>query len=198
MCVFLQSENIKNYRKKSPLRGWGFGNVPVLSLNNGKKEMNKQIEQLFKRHYRKMYLLAKVLLRDGDAAKDAVSDVFADMLDNNATVDSETAESFLLVCVRNKCLNTLDREKTRERAMTFIAGETESTEEAPERLTDKLESINNYLNSQLTPQTSQIIKMRYRQKLTYSEIAAALRISEAAVYKHIAQGIGKLKKQFNP
>lgn len=82
--------------------------------------------------------------------------------------------------------------------MTFIAGETESTEEAPERLTDKLESINNYLNSQLTPQTSQIIKMRYRQKLTYSEIAAALRISEAAVYKHIAQGIGKLKKQFNP
>ena len=67
--------------------------------------MNKQIEQLFKRHYRKMYLLAKVLLRDGDAAKDAVSDVFADMLDNNATVDSETAESFLLVCVRNKCLN---------------------------------------------------------------------------------------------
>ena len=96
--------------------------------------MNKQIEQLFKRHYRKMYLLAKVLLRDGDAAKDAVSDVFADMLDNNATVDSETAESFLLVCVRNKCLNTLDREKTRERAMTFIAGETESTEEAPERL----------------------------------------------------------------
>ena len=40
--------------------------------------------------------------------------------------------------------------------------------------------------------------MRYRQKLTYSEIAAALRISEAAVYKHIAQGIGKLKKQFNP
>ena len=160
--------------------------------------MNKQIEQLFKRHYRKMYLLAKVLLRDGDAAKDAVSDVFADMLDNNATVDSETAESFLLVCVRNKCLNTLDREKTRERAMTFIAGETESTEEAPERLTDKLESINNYRNSQLTPQTSQIIKMRYRQKLTYSEIAAALRISEAAVYKHSAQGIGKLKKQFNP
>ena len=160
--------------------------------------MNKQIEQLFKRHYRKMYLLAKVLLRDGDAAKDAVSDVFADMLDNNATVDSETAESFLLVCVRNKCLNPLDREKTRERAMTFIAGETESTEEAPERLTDKLESINNYLNSQVTPQTSQIIKMRYRQKLTYSEIAAALRISEAAVYKHIAQGIGKLKKQFNP
>ena len=43
--------------------------------------MNKQIEQLFKRHYRKMYLLAKVLLRDGDAAKDAVSDVFAYMLE---------------------------------------------------------------------------------------------------------------------
>ena len=84
--------------------------------------MNKQIEQLFKRHYRKMYLLAKVLLRDGDAAKDAVSDVFADMLDNNATVDSETAESFLHICDRNKSLNTLDREKTRERAMTFIAG----------------------------------------------------------------------------
>ena len=66
---FCSRKTSKNIAKKSPLRGWGFGNVPVLSLNNGKKEMNKQIEQLFKRHYRKMYLLAKVLLRDGDAAK---------------------------------------------------------------------------------------------------------------------------------
>ena len=33
--------------------------------------------------------------------------------------------------------------------------------------------------------------------MKYREIAAELGISEAAVYKHLAQGISKLKEKFN-
>jgi len=34
--------------------------------------------------------------------------------------------------------------------------------------------------------------------MTYSQIAQQLGISEAAVYKHLAQAIRKLKQRFNP
>ena len=145
-----------------------------------------------------MYLLAKVLLRDSDAAKDVVSDVFADVLYGKLAVRPETAESLLLVCVRNRCLNILNREKVRDKIQNLMMCEAECSEKPAERLSDKLEQVMDYIDNSLTPQTSRIIKMRYRQKMTYAEIASALQISEAAVYKHLAQGIKQLKKQFNP
>ena len=122
-------------------------------------QINKEtIEQLFRQHYLRMYQLARVLLKDDAASKDVVNEVFADVLDgktqlglDNETIASEpplpsaNAGSYLLVCVRHKCLNLLSRQKMKDR-----------------------------------------------------EIATELGISEVAVYKHLAQGIRKLKQKFNP
>ena len=122
-------------------------------------QINKEtIEQLFRQHYLRMYQLARVLLKDDAASKDVVSEVFADVLDgktqldlDNETITSEpplpsaNTGSYLLVCVRHKCLNLLSRQKMKDR-----------------------------------------------------EIATELGISEVAVYKHLAQGIRKLKQKFNP
>ena len=122
-------------------------------------QINKEtIEQLFRQHYLRMYQLARVLLKDDAASKDVVGEVFADVLDgktqlglDNETIASEpplpsaNAGSYLLVCVRHKCLNLLSRQKMKDR-----------------------------------------------------EIATELGISEVAVYKHLAQGIRKLKQKFNP
>ena len=122
-------------------------------------QINKEtIEQLFRQHYLRMYQLARVLLKDDAASKDVVSEVFVDVLDgktqlglDNETIASDSplpstnAGSYLLVCVRHKCLNLLSRQKMKDR-----------------------------------------------------EIATELGISEVAVYKHLAQGIRKLKQKFNP
>ena len=120
-------------------------------------QINKEtIEQLFRQHYLRMYQLARVLLKDDAASKDVVSEVFADVLDgktqlglDNETITSDSplpsTRSYLLVCVRHKCLNLLSRQKMKDR-----------------------------------------------------EIATELGISEVAVYKHLAQGIRKLKQKFNP
>ena len=62
----------------------------------------------------------------------------------------------------------------------------------------KLDQMLNFIDSELTPQTRKVVNMHYRQKLTYREIAEELGISEAAVYKHLAQGIKRMKEQFNP
>ena len=92
-------------------------------------QINKETtEQLFRQHYLRMYQLARVLLKDDAASKDVVSEVFADVLDgkiqlgldnetitSNSPLPSTNAGSYLLVCVRHKCLNLLSRQKMKDR-----------------------------------------------------------------------------------
>ena len=56
--------------------------------------------------------------------------------------------------------------------------------------------ILDFIDNELTPQTSLIIRLHYQQKLKYREIALQLGISQTAVYKHLSQGIQKLKRKF--
>ena len=187
-------------------------------------QINKEtIEQLFRQHYLRMYQLARVLLKDDAASKDVVSEVFADVLDgktqlgldnetaNDKTIASEpplpstNAGSYLLVCVRHKCLNLLSRQKMKDRVHHLLKADTspsivplEATIAERDRETDKYEAILASMDTELTPQTRKVLDLRFRQKLKYREIATELGISEVAVYKHLAQGIRKLKQKFNP
>lgn len=182
-------------------------------------QINKEtIEQLFRQHYLRMYQLARVLLKDDAASKDVVSEVFADVLDgktqlglDNETITSDSslpsanAGSYLLVCVRHKCLNLLSRKKMKDRVHHLLKADTspsivpqEATITEIDRETEKYEAIQAYMNAELTPQTRKVLDLRFRQKLKYREIATELGISEVAVYKHLAQGIKKLKQKFNP
>lgn len=154
----------------------------------------EQIEQLFRQHYPRMYQLALVLLKDEAASKDVVSDVFADVLDGDVELLPDKARSYLLVCVRNKCLTLINRQKMKDRVHHLLqldASPTiepaEATIAAIDRETDKQETILAYMESELTPQTNQVLQLRFRQKLKYREIATELGISEVAVYKHLAQ-----------
>ena len=187
-------------------------------------QINKEtIEQLFRQHYLRMYQLARVLLKDEAASKDVVSEVFADVLDgktqlgldnetaNDKTIASEpplpstNAGSYLLVCVRHKCLNLLSRQKMKDRVHHLLKADTspsiaplEATIAEIDKETEKYEAILAYMDTELTPQTRKVLDLRFRQKLKYREIATELGISEVAVYKHLAQGIRKLKQKFNP
>ena len=187
-------------------------------------QINKEtIEQLFRQHYLRMYQLARVLLKDDAASKDVVSEVFADVLDGKTQLDldNETANdkttasdspqpsanvgSYLLVCVRHKCLNLLSRQKMKDRVHHLLKADTspsiaplEATIAEIDKETEKYEAILAYMDTELTPQTRKVLDLRFRQKLKYREIATELGISEVAVYKHLAQGIRKLKQKFNP
>ncbi len=171
--------------------------------------MNKEtIEQLFRQHYQRMYQLAMVLLKDDAASKDVVSDVFADVLDGDVALRPDSTGSYLLVCVRNKCLNLLSRQKMKDRVHHLLLADASpsiapmdaivSSIDSIDREEDKREAILAYMDAELTPQTRKVLDLRFRQKLKYREIATELGISEVAVYKHLAQGIKKLQQRFNP
>ena len=62
----------------------------------------------------------------------------------------------------------------------------------------KADQMLRFVDEELTLQTRRVVNMHYRQKLTYREISEELGISEAAVYKHLAQGIKRIKEHFHP
>lgn len=172
-------------------------------------QINKEtIEQLFRQHYLRMYQLARVLLKDDAASKDVVSEVFADVLDgktqlglDNETIASDSplpstnAGSYLLVCVRHKCLNLLSRQKMKDRVHHLLKADTSPSiaplEATIAEIDRETESTRQFwliwiLNSRHKPARYSI---SVSAKLKYREIATELGISEVAVYKHLAQGI---------
>ena len=156
------------------------------------------VKALFMEHYDKMYMLARMMLHDDEESRDAVSDVFARIADGSIDVREESAKSFLLTCVRNKCLKMIRAKQVRQRVSRLLQMD-EAVEMVPiEKLTDRLTEVIDYSEKELTPQTLRVFQLRYQQHRTYAEIASALSISEAAVYKHIAQALRKIKNHFNP
>ncbi len=164
------------------------------------QDREQQFEQLFRSEYPRMYRAAHILLGDEDEAKDAVQDVFARLWDGETILRAESQRTFLLTCVRNRCLNIIaqrQRQQANETqlAMASISDETETWfGKSDEELTAMVQQ---YIDQRLTPQTGRIIRMHYDDQQSYKEISGKLGISLSAVNKHIVQGLRKLRQHFN-
>lgn len=153
-------------------------------------DKNEQFKQLFLSEYGRMYKAAYILLGDEDDAKDAVHDVFAQLWAGTTPLREESATTFLLTCVRNRCLNIMAQHKK-------TCGTDGLSAFVDSRDDDELiDAINSYIDNRLTPQTSRIIHMHYDEDQSYKEISSRLGISLSAVNKHIVQGLRKLRSTF--
>jgi RNA polymerase sigma-70 factor (ECF subfamily) len=164
------------------------------------KQKEQQFEQLFHSEYDRMYRVAYILLGDEDEAKDAVQDVFARLWDGETILREESLRTFLLTCVRNRCLNIIaqrQRQQANEKqlAMANLSDETETwLGQSDEEL---VAMVQQYIDQRLTPQTGRVIRMHYDDQQSYKEISGKLGISLSAVNQHIVQGLRKLRQQFN-
>ena len=140
-----------------------------------------------------MYKAAYILLGDEDEAKDAVQDVFAKLWAGTIPLKEESQRTFLLTCVRNRCLNIIAHRQTKQEAIRLLTSEAIASETYDDEI---IEMVNRYVDEKLTPQTSRIIKMHFDEDQSYKEISNSLDISLSAVNKHIVQGLRKLRSTF--
>ena len=140
-----------------------------------------------------MFKAAYILLGDEDEAKDAVQDVFARLWDGTTPLREASQRTFLLTCVRNRCLNVITQRQSRQEAIQFLTSEAIDSGKHDEEL---VEAVNRYVDERLTPQTSRIIRMHYNEEQSYKDISSELGISLSAVNKHIVQGLRKLRSTF--
>ena len=152
------------------------------------------IEQLFKTHYVAMHRTAMLILRDEDAARDIVHDVFESLLRSGL---ADVSGQYLLKAVRNRCLNYIRSLSARERMQELYAIDKQdiAEEEWPDDETMAL--IHSTVVNNLADACRRVVEMRFTYGMSYKEIATSLGISEVAVYKHLRHAIDVLRQKLS-
>ena len=155
----------------------------------------KKLEKLFRQHYRQMYRLATMLLHDDAESKDVVHDIFAHLLRNSQDLREDTAESYLLTSVRNRCLNVIRSRQIQERVEHLYLLDLDTNITPTERLEEELESLYKGIDQLEPPVCRDIIMQHFRDGITFKEIANRLGVSETTVYKHLRRALNQLRTQ---
>ena len=153
----------------------------------------QRFKALFLSESGRMYKAAYILLGDEDEAKDVVQDVFAKLWAGTIPLKEESQKTYLLTCVRNRCLNIIAHRQTQQEAIRLLKPEAIASEMYDDEI---VEMVNRYVDEKLSPQTSRIIKMHFDEDQSYKDISSSLGISLSAVNKHIVQGLRKLRSTF--
>ena len=154
----------------------------------------KDIEQMFRRHYEKMYNLARCILSDDDESKDVVSDVFTQILVDNIVLLPESEEGYLMRSVRNRCFNLITHKSVKERVAKALLDDADVilSEEADERLEQLMLLIDN-----LEPPIRKLIfRLRYLQDMSYQEVADKVGVSKVTVFNHLSKAMDWIKDHF--
>lgn len=157
-------------------------------------DKKRQIERLFRLHYRAMYRLACILLHDTDESKDIVHDVFAQLLTHDAQLHEATAGAFLLSCVRNRCLNEVRNRKTHERVRQLLILDEDLEDTSPEELEAEIRALHVGIIELFPPICREIILLHFAEGLTFREIAERMGVSETTIYKHLRSALDQLRQ----
>ena len=153
----------------------------------------RKLQKLFKQHYRQMYRLATILLHDDAESKDVVHDIFAQLLDDHRDLREETAQSYLLTSVRNRCMNVIRSRQIQERVEHLYLLDLDTTITPTELLEEELKALRIGINLLEPPVCRNIILQHFCDGITFKEIASRLGVSETTVYKHLRRALSQLR-----
>ena len=152
---------------------------------------------LYRQHYDDLLRRACILLHDEEDARDAVSDVMARLITADILPEGERLLAYVRSSVRFECLNRLKRMKLQERIRRALPLDVNDNDNRDEEEA-QFQQYQQFIQTELTPQTRRVFQMHDGERLKYREIAEQVGISEASVYQHLSQAITKLKNRFNP
>ena len=157
-------------------------------------KQEKDIEQLFRRHYEKMYNLARRILSDNDESKDVVSDVFAKILADDVVLMPGSDEGYLMRSVRHRCLNLIAHKSVKERVAKLLLNDAEVI--LSEDTDERLEQIMLLIEDLEPPIRKQIFRLRYLQEKSYQEVADEVGVSKVTIFNHLSQALDWIRTHF--
>jgi len=158
-------------------------------------------EELFRDNYARLCHFAMQFLKDDDAAKDIVQEVFVTYwnMDKNLAPNASTTQAFLYSSVKNACLNKLRRQKLEQ---GFLNDQDADPSEDAVALNAMIRSeVIAELHKVITtlPENCQkIFRMGYLEGLKNPQIANELGISINTVKTQKKRGLQLLKVRLNP
>ena len=151
------------------------------------------LEQLFRRNYSEMIHLASVLLGDDEEAEDVVQDIFLRLTDSDIPPQND---NYLLIAVRNACLNRIRQMQLHDKVKELMPLEDESDLQPIDKRLERLDDIAAYVDGQLEEPHRSIFHLRFDEDLTVSEIARRLGLNPNTAYKYLMQSIQQIRHHF--
>ena len=144
-----------------------------------------------------MYRLARTILYDADESKDVVSDVFVRLLRGDVVVQADKMEGYLMMAVRNRCLDVLNHKSVREQVEKLFSQELKQHRIAARNEDERLDRLMLYIERELPPLSQQILRLRFLREMTYEEVAQEVGVSKVTVYNHLSQSLQRIKEYFS-
>ena len=154
----------------------------------------KILEQLFRQNYSKMIHLARVLLGNDGEADDVVQDIFLRIADSDVPPKSD---NYLLVAVRNACLNRIRQKQLHEKVRNLLPIDSDADFQPIEKQQERLEDIASFVDGQMQEPHRSIFHLRFDDDLTIADIARRLGLNPNTTYKYLALCLEHIRKHFN-
>ena len=154
----------------------------------------RYIEQLFRQNYSKMIHLARVLLGNDGEAEDVVQDIFLRIAGSDIPPKSD---NYLLVAVRNACLNRIRQKQLHEKVRNLLPMDTDADFQPIDKEQERLADIAAFVDGQMGEPHRSIFHLRFDEDLTIAEIARRLGMNPNTTYKYLTQCMEHIRKHFN-
>lgn len=156
----------------------------------------RTFDRLFREHYGFLYSYAYHIVGNEEDSRDIVSAVFEGLWNNIQQFDADKAKPYLMVSVRNRCVDFLRKSKlhnqyTEEYLHTLSIYYDDLKEQQEQDLLVK------EMLDKLPENTRTILEMCYLKRMKYVEVAAELSISTATVKKHIVKALKLLRIDYS-
>ena len=153
-------------------------------------------ESVFHQYYASLCFFANKFVRDEEAARDIVQEVFYHFIKNNVyrQLSPEALSTYLFRCVKNACLNKIrdQREFAQAELLRYDAVE----EEAMTVSLELIEAIRKAIE-ELPRKTRMVVMSVVVEGKKYKETAEELGVSVNTVKTLLSGGLKQLRQQFS-
>ena len=161
----------------------------LMKLNN-----KAAFEEIYKRHWSTLLVSAYNILKDKDACKDIVQDVFSDLYLRRATICISSISSYLKVAVRNRVFKYLQKgnlarhhlETVEKVTFVYTTEQMINFNQLKEKYKKGLEA--------LPDKCREVFLLCRNENLSTKEIAFRLNISPKTVENQITKALKSLRK----
>ncbi len=152
------------------------------------------LTMLYRRHWQPLFQHAYQVLKDREACKDLVQELFTELWQNAARIQLKASlKSYLTASIRYKVFRYIRRNPVREALFESLAEKMQTPSPESELAARELQALLNTLVNALPEKCAQIYRMSREQHLSYKEIASQLNISVKTVENQINIALRRLR-----
>jgi RNA polymerase sigma-70 factor (ECF subfamily) len=149
---------------------------------------------LYRRHWQFLFLTAYQVLKDKEACKDLVQELFTDIWQKAAGIRlTGSFKAYLANSIRYKVFRYIRQNPAREEWFEHLAERMQTPSPESELAVKELKALLNALVDTLPEKCAQIYRMSRDQQLSYKEIAERMNVSVKTVENQINIALRRLR-----